>query len=357
VIKAKELKSWFRTLGYPQVARPPRRNPDGLVAKRGNDSLGQIKIIGRNGFFLQTTERWPIGEVFSLSVQKEDAKASDSELIIDVPVRVASHREDGVGMAFVLPEGMDIDLWEHIVDTADTPIESQDTQFIFRMVRAILFLYRLCPSRAMQPILVLTGEMDQFRTGSMLTITLTAEKMLAEEPDAKAMHANPEIVAGIMKSGSWQFDDLTQRLWAGLLASSCSKDGTDQSNQDLVDVLGEVTVNQAHILVEGCRRASDQPTGDGGVARSFIVTSEEMIGITGMYDFFRNATDVAYLHGYGLIENNFDFSTHSTKTTFDITPSPLGMRLFKACRGHLLESVKVHSYSSSGNGNLAQQGV
>ena len=312
---------------------------------RGSDSsskLGQIKEISRTGFFLQTTERWPIGETVSLSLQKEGAEVNDSELKINVPVRVASHRENGIGMAFVLPEGMSAGLWEHLVDTADTPAESRDTQFIFRMVRAMLFLYRLCPSRAVEPILLLTGELDEARTAGMLQIAMIAEEMVADEPDAEQLRADPDIVAGILKNGSWQHEELTHRLWAGLLTSSCSKDGNDLSNQDLVELLVEVTVSQARILVEACRRASAQATGNGGIAtQRIIITAAEMVGVTGMYDLYRNATDVAYLHGNGLVVRNFDFSSHSTVADFDVTPTQLGMRVFKACRGYLLESQTV----------------
>ena len=346
MINANRIKHWLRTIGYPERDRPERRNPIGLVAthKDSSSKLGHIKEISRTGFFLRTTERWPIGEIFSLSLQKEGARANESELKINIPVRVASHGEDGIGMAFVLPEGMSTGLWEHLVDTVDTPTESKDTQFIFRMVRAMLFLYRLCPSRAVEPIMVLTGELDEARTGSMLEIVLIAEKLLANEPDSAELQANPNIVAGILKSGSWQHYDLGRRLWGGLLASSCSKSGNDMSNQDLIEMLVEVTESQAHILVEACRRASEQTSSNDGTSRPrIIITSQEMTGVTGMYDMYRNATDVAYLHGNGLIQKGFDFSTHSKQTSFDITPTLLGLRLFKACRGHQFESQTVLS--------------
>lgn len=297
--------------------------------------LGHIKIISRTGLFLQTDERWPIGEIVSLTLQKEDAAVKDSEFQIEVQARVASYGDDGVGLGFVLPKGLNPGLWEHVVDTADAQDESEDTQFIFRMIRSILWLYRLCPSRATEPIYAITGELDEFRTRNMLTIALIAERMLAAGSDLDKMHADPHIVASILKDGSWENDDLTQRLWAGLLVSSCDLTGWDKSNKDLVELLVQVTSNQLHILVEGCRRAREQ--------RAVIVDHEEMVRITGMYDLYRNATDVAYLHNYGLIENNFDFSTHGPKGDFDITPTPLGMRLFKTCLGHLIEEAVICS--------------
>jgi hypothetical protein len=315
-----------------------------MAGKGSSLQLGHIKVISRTGFFLQTTERLPIGEIVSLSVQKEGPSAIDSKLNINVPVRVASHGEDGIGMEFVLPEGMCTGLWEHVVNTADTPMESEDAQFIFRMVRAMLFLYRLCPSKTMEPILVLTGELDEARTASMLEIVQNAEEMLANAPEAEELRADPNIVAAILKNGSWRHHDLAHRLWGGLLASSCNKDGDDLSNRDLVELLVEVTPSQAQILVEACRLVSGLTAGNGGSAtRRIILSAEKMRGVTNMYDLYRNATDVAYLHMNGLIENNFDFSTHSTVTDFDITPTELGMRVFKACFRHLPESLAVYS--------------
>ena len=340
MIKANEWKFWLRTIGYPQGERAPRRNPTGLVAVRGNDpssKLGRIEVISRTGFLLKTTERWPIGEIVSVTVQKEGPTPNHSELKISVPARVASNCEAGVGMAFVLPEGMNKDLWENVIDTVDTPTESKDTQCIFRMVRAMLFLYRMCASGAVEPILLLTGEQNEARKASMQEIVLTAEKMLVNKPDADELRANPTLVANILREGSWQRDNLILRLWSGLLASYCSKEENDLANQDLVDLLVEITESQARILMEACRRASAQTaSNDGNATRRIIITAEEMGGITNMYDFFRNRSEVANLHGCGLIEKNFDFSSHSTVTDFDITPTQLGMRVFRACL--LLES-------------------
>ena len=342
----KDWKYWLRTLGYPQKERAPRRNPRGLAAMHGSLSspkLGRVKIISRTGLYLQTAERWPIGEVVSLTLQKDTAAAADSAMQIDVQARVASYGEDGVGLGFILPAGLDAGLWEQVVDIADTPDETADTQIIFKMVRAMLFVYRLCPSTATEPMHIITGELDESRTRNMLTIALTAEKMLADEPEADKLHAHPHMVASILKNGSWEQDDLTQQLWAGLLVSSCNEDGSDDSNQEFAELMVQVTTNQAHILVEGCRRAIEQLAGKQARPKPVIFSPEEMISINGIYDFYRNATDVAYLYGYGLVANNFDFSTHGVKTNFDITPTELGMQLFKVCRGHLLAAAPVLS--------------
>jgi len=343
----KDWKHWLKTLGYPQMERAPRRKPSGLVARHGSISspkLGHIKTISSTGFYLQTAERWAVGEVVSLTVQKEGSPAHNSEFQINVQARVASYGEDGVGMGFVLPKGLNASLWEHLIDSADRPTECDETQFVFRMVRAILFLYRLCPSEEMETIYVLTGELNEFRTRNMMAIVLNTEKMLASEPNFEKMRADPQIVESILKEGSWGNDDLTSRLWAGLLASSCSLERTDQSNKGFVELLAQMTPNQARILVEGCIRAPKLSwVQRGGVPVTVLLTPEEMIRITGTYDLNRSASDMAYLHVHGLIEKNFDFSSYAPKESFDLTPTSLGVQLFKACRGHLLAQSGVLS--------------
>lgn len=74
-------------------------------------------------------------------MQKEGSQESLSEFQIDVEARVASHGEDGVGLGFLLPKGLDANLWETLIIHADSQPETEDISFIFRLVRAILFLY------------------------------------------------------------------------------------------------------------------------------------------------------------------------------------------------------------------------
>ena len=343
MITTKEWRYWLRTLGHPQPERAPRRRPLGLAAMHGSVSapkLGRIRVISRTGLFLQTSERWAIGEIVPLTLQKEGAAAAGSEFHIDISARVASYGDDGVGLGFVLPKGLNPALWEQVIEAADSPNETEDIQFIFRMVRAILFTYRVCPAKSDEPVYQITGEMDEFRTANMLAIASLAEKMLASRPHAESLRAHPHVVASILKNGSWEKDDVAQRMWAGLLVSSCDQGGDDQSNLDLVELLVQVTTNQVHILFEGCRRAvATGLSSDGGAASPVILSNDQMIRITGMYDVYRNATDVAYLHNFGLIHRNFDFSTHASATDFDVTPTPLGMRLYTSCLGFLIDPV------------------
>jgi hypothetical protein len=346
LIKTKEWKHWLRTLGYPQMERAPRRNPTGLAAMHGSISsprLGRVKVLSRNGLFLETPERWPIGETVSLTLQKEDTTAGNSELQIDLQARVASLDEDGIGLGFILPQELNAELWEHLIETADTPNESEEVRLTFRMVRTVLFICRLCPSGATEPISVVTEELDEVRAQNMQTIALAAESMLSTEPNAENMQADPRIIARILKDSSWEQDHLTQQLWAGLLASSCSLDGSDQATQEFVDLFVNLTPNQLHILVEACTRACDQLWRPDAKSTPVVISAEEMVRLSGISDLNRCATDVSNLHNYGLLERNREFSTFLPKTSFDITPTSLGLRLFNLCKRQTPAHVNVSS--------------
>jgi hypothetical protein len=333
----KDWKFAIRTLGYPQQERAVRRTPSGLVAMHGSvtaPKLGRIKIISKNGIFLQTEERWPIGEVISVSLQREGPQQIHSEFEIDVQAQVASYGKDGVGLGFVLPIGLNKNFWDVVIRNADARPETEEVSFLFRVVRTILFVCRLCPSITPDDIQALGKELDEARTRSAIEIALKAEMLLAQEPDADDMHAHPQIVASILRNGSWSGDNSMQQLWAGLLVSSCTAEGTNESNRDFIELLVQVTETQARILVAGCKRARESMSGvEGERSKEIIITPEEMIQITGMYDAYRIATEVSYLYNFGLLEKVFDFTTYTSKEKFDITPSKLGLELFKVCRG------------------------
>jgi hypothetical protein len=167
--------------------------------------------------------------------------------------------------------------------------------------------------------------------------------MLNSKPNSGKMRARPDLVAAILKEGSWEDDQMMRQLWAGMLASSCGPERAEPANMELVQLFKQLTPSQARIFVEGCRLASWQTAvKEGGAAASIIITSEEMVRVTGMHDLNRNAADVANLHEFGLVVKNLEFSTYMPLQSFNITPTQLGMQLFNACRGHLLANAVFH---------------
>jgi hypothetical protein len=340
--KANQWKSWVRRLGYPEKPRAERRIPLGFVAWQANSPASQrstVKDISSSGLYLQTKERWPVGEVIPLAIEIEGWLEKGAGQQIALQARVVRTDEDGVGFSFVLPAGIDPDLWEVLVTNAAVLTDAKDLAYSLKMLRTALFLYRLCNAEANEAIQLLGAELDETRTEIALEIALNAEKLLASETDADKMRAHPGIVASIFKYGSWLDDDLTKQLWTGLLATCCHVDEVDESGTAFVDLLVNVRPIQGLILVTACKKAMDLmgdsavlPSNDVPSAR-IIFTPEEMTRLTGWHELARIAVESAYLFNWGLIDKVFDFTSYLPTEKFDITPSRLGLELYKRCRG------------------------
>lgn len=332
--------------------RAERRPATGLAAFYGADSAStpaRIRDISAYGIDLFVDERPRIGEMIHLNLRKEGEPADSSELQISVQAQVVRHSEDGIGLAFDLREGVDVDLWAVLLKQIVTLADPDQVAEMFRSLRTVLFLCRLCPTDAGEAILLFNGQLDVDHTAALFKIAFAAEKRLAAEPDAGRMRAHGKLVASILREGSWARDELTEELWTGLLVSSCSVDAPDDSNQVLVDLLVHLTPVEGKIFARACDRVLAAPESEGSAPASVVFSPEEIVEITGVHDPYRSATDLGYLFNLGLIQKPFDFSSYRQADSFDVTPSDLGLALYKHCRGrrekldpHLVESANAH---------------
>ncbi len=349
----RDLKRDFQKLGNPVHPRAERRAASGLAASLGLDSAPTptgIKDISATGIYLFTEKRLPTGELITLILEESDKLEDSAELQFSVHARVARQGEDGVGLSFVLPPGLDTDLWGVLVRNIVALTDKDQIAHMFRSLRTFLFVCRLCQSEAQEAIVLLGGVLDSDRTEILINIALGTENLLASEPDADRIRAHPKLVANILREGSWAPDDLTRQLWTGLLVSSCSADAPDDSNQVFVNLLIHVTPVQARILSHACECAIGSAPGAGNLpSGSIVLNAEEMVELTGVHDLTRNATDVAYLFNLGLIQKVFNFTSYLPAESFDITPSSLGLELYKHCHGsrekiepHLVEAADAH---------------
>src|SRR5580692_12938298 len=110
-----QWKSWIQKLGHPEKPRAERRIPSGLLALQTGNPASQpsiIKNISSSGLYLLTKERWPLDELIPLTIEQQDLPGNRADERIQMQVRVARHGEDGMGLAFLLPDGLDRELWE-----------------------------------------------------------------------------------------------------------------------------------------------------------------------------------------------------------------------------------------------------
>lgn len=338
MFRLSDLKRTLKELVEPMHLRAERLIPTTLAASFGIDpdlSPAGIKDISTSGIYLVTEKRPPVGELVTLNLQEKDPPEPNPEHRISVQARVAALGEDGIGLFFVPPPGLDQDLWGALIRNLVVLTDPEQIALLFRTLRTMLFLCRLCQSEAEEAILLAGGELDSDRTEVLIHIALAAENQLASEPDPVRMRAHPKLVANILRDGSWATDEPTRQLWSGLLVSSCSADAPADSNQIFVDLLTHLTPVQAKIFIHACELSlASAPGAQKSPSSPIVLNPKQIVNLTGVHDLYRNATDLAYLFNLGLIQKIFDFTSYRDAETFDITPTNLGLELYRHCHGH-----------------------
>lgn len=294
--------------------------------------------MSSTGLYLLTEERWPVDQLIPLTIEVAALPGNRTEERIPVQARVVRHGQDGIGLAFVSPPGLDPDLWEVLLDNTVNLTDPKALSYTLRLLRTTLFLCRLCHEEANQAIQLLGCELDGPRTEIAMEIALGAEMLLASEPDADKMRAHPQIVANIFQYGSWAQNDLAKQLWIGLFVSSCNVNAVDESSHDIFDLLVSVSPVQGLILVTACKKLMERRPETGNVPSARIIfTTQEMSRLTGIYDPIRLGVEITRLFDAGLIEKAYVYTSYAPVESFDLTPSPLGLKLYERCKAHRIQ--------------------
>jgi PilZ domain len=331
-----EIKRAIQKLGEPEKPRAERRPINGITALYGRDSASApagIKDISVTGIYLYTDERPAVGELVTIILCVDGEPEKTAELQFSLQARVATHGEDGIGLSFVLPPGVDSGLWGVLMRNIAALTDPHQVAETFRTVRTILFLCRLCHADAEEAIGLFGGQLDVEHTANLFKIVFAAESQLSTKPDVSRMRVHPKLVTNILREGAWAADEAILKLWTDLLVSSCTVDEPDDSNQIFVDLLVHITSTEGRIFNHACKQALDLAGTEGPAPGSVVLSPKEMAQVTGVHDPYRNATDLAYLFNLGLVQKVFDFSSYQDVDTFDITPTKLGLELYKHCHG------------------------
>ena len=182
---------------------------------------------------------------------------------------------------------------------------------------------------------LLFGGISNIRVLSAVEIALKAEEMLAAFPNAEAMRALPRLVVRVLEDGSWANDESIQHMWSGLLATSCTKEGSDESNLPFIEVLSQLAATHVQVLVAGCSRAEKTASEDGSVcALPLLCATDDIIKTTGWHDRVRIERDLEHMRELGLLERNDRSASFSALNEANITPTPLALKLYARCHGH-----------------------
>lgn len=330
-----------------------RHSSSNLAASHCDDiqKPSPVKNISLTGVYLLTQQRFPIGQLVSLTLRHmEQPDNSPAHRIAplantarlsrgpDNPITVEANAirwgDDGVALAWVLTPAVQTCLDENRSKRAVGVHEPEDILVEFQRAQANAFLRRICPADPDIGRTLFSGNLSSVRVSHAIQIVLDAEKQLESEPDGDKKTAVADIVRRVLQDGSWAEDEGLRKLWSGILATSCTLSGNDNSNLAFVNLLSQMRPVHARILAAACNRArsaeSDGPSASPAPA-SF--RAAELIRISGMHAMIGLEREIGFLCDLHLIAE-LRASSFARGDQIDIRPTDLGLRMYSRCGGH-----------------------
>jgi len=174
---------WLYPALYDQNRRGSERRPSpGLVAYEfsGNTPrMHEVENISSTGIYLRTNGRWEPGARVSLILQRSGPLEENLQQRIEFEAGAVRAGGDGVGMTLVLPEGMDLQLWESPERKGIYEAQPDGVVRELRMARALAFLRRICPPAAEEIKEMLHKSLSSVRVSNIVEIAFKTERLLA----------------------------------------------------------------------------------------------------------------------------------------------------------------------------------
>ncbi len=193
------------------------------------------------------------------------------------------------------------------------------------------FLGRICLPAAEEFGLLLRDKVGRWRAKNAVAIANEAQKLLEKQPDSLNLKAHPRIVYAALENGSWADDNSMQNLWAGLLASSCTSNGKDESNLMFVNMLASLTSSQGKLIKHICENVKVVSTKAGWIISNdaYKLAIDQLQEIMEVIDIHLIDRELDHLRAVGLIENGFIVGQEKA----DVAPTALGLQFYCRCQG------------------------
>lgn len=198
---------------------------------------------------------------------------------------------------------------------------------------ALATLRRVCGPAAEQLGLTLGDKVAAWRARNLISCMRKTEELLTKNEVPEESHAHPRVVGITLEQMALMDDPVVQDMWAGLLASSCTGDGDDDSNLIFVNLLSNMTKLQARILKEACEHAVVH-FGPSGLVTSngFVLSVDRLFELLGSWDLQRLDRELDALREMGLI-GSFSGLHAAPVDSVDITPTTLALHMYIRAHG------------------------
>jgi hypothetical protein len=210
------------------------------------------------------------------------------------------------------------------------------------------FLRAICMPAALEYGELLRDTVRVWRAENLAATLLKAEKRLAARMAKETVAIHPRLLAAVINDASLTDDDLLQEFWAGLIASSCTSTGREETNLVFTRLMAQLTAAQAQILKLACEGATKVRSASGliMVNRGHFVTVEQLVEVSGVTDIHHLDIELDALRELGVIGGGFGLAGGEEKRP-DLTPTPLGLNLYVRCQGYVGSALDYFGVSAS----------
>lgn len=237
-------------------------------------------------------------------------------------------------MSILMPAGAELKLWEAPGRNGQDINDPYCIVREMRMARALAFLRRVCPTADEHTTQLLHKTLSNIRAANIVEVALRAERLLAEREDADCAVAHPDLISKILEHGSWVDVDWLQDLWAGLLATSCTFEGQDESNLVYVNLLSKLSPLPTQILTMACAKAVQSMTETSKPSPTRLACSaEEIARITRSNNLLKIYKSIGELSELGLVEKNPRSVSAENAGAAKAMPTQLALEMFARCNG------------------------
>lgn len=216
------------------------------------------------------------------------------------------------------------------------------------------FLSRICLPAAEEFGLLLQDKVRAWRASNAIRVVIEAQALQQKYDSMQGGHAHPRLVASVIEEGSWADDNALREMWGGLLASSCSQDGRDDSNLIFIGLLKQLTRVQVRLLcfaVEHAKKGIDS-NGLITVIDPLMINIPTVLRVAEVDDIHRVDQELDHLRGSGLIAAGFA----PDESQANLIPTALAINLYVRCQGYRGNAADYFGIAKSEGANQEIKG-
>ncbi len=199
---------------------------------------------------------------------------------------------------------------------------------------ASAFLSRVCLPALEEFGLALRDRVSAWRAKNASSVFNQANELMNELQPGTNATIHPRLVHVAFEGASWADIDYVQKIWAGLLVSGTSPDGTSDENLIFMNILSQLSALQVRIICTAVERAEKYNAGSNlPMADPLILTVDELAHTVDCSDIQRLDRELDHLRETGLIGGAFGGGIMAGKQEVDIMPTALALHLFVRAQG------------------------